>query len=182
MLTTFGNAAPVLTNAHADWTAHKLIVSTALPFAPFIPCHRATASNRTIGGFRGGKPKPCSRTIQRYPAAIGSRPPSWHVTLAKPTEVNSRRRKRPTSVHWPAPCPLRPPTTPNQGRHHRILQRSLTMKWTPGNAHTRLVPNKPQAIGEDHGQAGTGYSSGCEQLGTVLLTTCCHLYPSYGGR
>lgn len=36
-------------------------VGTALannPFAPFIPCHRIIASNRTIGGFCGEKSKP----------------------------------------------------------------------------------------------------------------------------
>jgi len=37
------------------------LVGTALannPFAPFIPCHRVIASNRTIGGFCGEKHKP----------------------------------------------------------------------------------------------------------------------------
>ncbi|KAF9649850.1 methylated-DNA--cysteine S-met, partial [Thelephora ganbajun] len=39
-------------------------VGTALannPFAPFIPCHRIIASNRTIGGFCGEKHKPGSK-------------------------------------------------------------------------------------------------------------------------
>jgi len=39
-------------------------VGTALannPFAPFIPCHRIIASNRTIGGFCGEKPKSGSK-------------------------------------------------------------------------------------------------------------------------
>ena len=41
-----------------------VLVGTALannPFAPFVPCHRIIASNRTIGGFCGEKPKSGSK-------------------------------------------------------------------------------------------------------------------------